>query len=277
MAALDPGGDAGGDHGPGRRALPVMGGRAARARRRPRHVRRPDPLDAQRPGADDDQHPALRRPGAPARAADRGRVRHRELVRRLGLSPTINDFDSIEIPPLKEVEALKFLEQLAHDEEIKLSEKGRRAILRLLGTNWPILLQLFVSEIQEWQEDSGARRAPTEVELRRIYRERLVNGNRNKYCSEMWNRVPKVFSTSEGRLAREILKELRLLPAGMTRQEIEALHARLVPDDDHRFQVGAELDYVLDTLRHDGYVLQVDKRMQFASNILRDYWIRRSE
>ena len=213
----------------------------------------------------------------PARFLVTGSIGLDGLVRRLGLSPTINDFDSIEIPPLKEAEALEFLEKLARDEEINLSEKGRRSILRLLGTNWPILLQLFVSEVQEWQEDSGTRRAPTEAELRRIYRERLVNGNRNKYCSEMWNRVPKVFSSSEARLAREVLKELRLLPAGMTREEIEAIHARLVPDDDHRLHVDAELDYVLDTLRHDGYVLQVEQRTQFASNILRDYWIRRSE
>lgn len=226
------------------------------------------------------RHARLALADHPARFLVTGSIGLDGLVRRLGLSPSINDFDPIEIPPLKEAEALKFLENLARDEEVRLSEKGRRAILRLLGTNWPILLQLFVSEIQEWQAEGTHKRTPTEAELRRIYRECLVNGNRNKYCSEMWDRIPKIFSVSEARLAREILKDLCLLPAGMTRREIEDIHARLVRDEAHRVHVAPELDYVLDTLRHDGYVLQVpreeERRTRFASNILRDYWICRS-
>jgi len=226
------------------------------------------------------RHARLALADHPARFLVTGSIGLDGLVRRLGLSPAINDFDRVEIPPLKEAEALRFLEQLARDEDVKLSEKGRRTILRLLGTNWPILLQLFVSEIQEWQAESDRKGTPTDTELRRIYRECLVNGNRNKYCSEMWDRIPKIFSAGEARLAREILKELRLLPAGMTRGEIEAIHARLVPDEDHRIHVAAELDYVLDTLRHDGYVLlathEEGRRTRFASNVLRDYWIHRS-
>jgi hypothetical protein len=225
------------------------------------------------------RHARLELADQPARFLVTGSIGLDGLVRRLGLSPTINDFDPIEIPPLKEVDALEFLERLAHDEEVRLSEKGRRTILRLLGTNWPILLQLFVSEIQEWQTDEDRKRAPTDAELRRIYQDCLVNGNRNKYCSEMWDRIPKVFATSEARLAREILKELRLLPAGLTGQEIEMIHARLVPDAEHRAHVAPELDYVLDTLRHDGYVVRTaenERRTRFASNILRDYWIHRS-
>jgi len=213
----------------------------------------------------------------PARFLVTGSIGLDGLVRRLGLSPTINEFDTVEIPPLKDSEALAFLDQLARDEGVKLSAGGRACILRLLGTNWPILLQLFVSEIQEWQL-ATQKGAPTNAELRRIYRDGLAGGSRNKYCSGMWDRLPKVFSLSEVRLAREILKELRFLPAGMAREEVEAIHARLVPDDTHRAHVAAELDYVLDTLKHDGYVLQLlqhGHRISFASNMLRDYWARR--
>jgi len=214
----------------------------------------------------------------PARFLVTGSIGLDGLVRRLGLSPTINDFDSIEIPPLNEADALEFLATLARDEDVALTAKGRQHILRLLGTNWPILLQLFVSEIQEWQAEDEKRRAPTEAQLRTIYRDGLVHGNRNKYCSEMWDRLPKIFTVAEFSLAREILKELRLLPAGLTRAEIEVVHARVISDETLRQHTVAELDYVLDTLRHDGYVVhgpENDQRTRFASNILRDYWNRR--
>ena len=213
----------------------------------------------------------------PARFLVTGSIGLNGLVRRLGLAPTINEFDTVEIPPLTDAEALAFLEQLTGDEGFALSAPGRKHVLRLLGTNWPILLQLFVSEIQEWQVTAG-RGAPTRTELARIYRDALVGGNRNKYCSEMWDRLPKVFAPGELRLARDILKELRLVPTGMTRSEFEAIHARLVPDEAHRALVADELDYVLDTLKHDGYVLQSpqdEQRTRLASNILRDYWSRR--
>jgi hypothetical protein len=52
-----------------------------------------------------------------------------------------------------------------------------------------------------------------------------------------------------------------------------------VPDDSHRLLVAEELDYVLDALKHDGYLLQEtggEQRTRFASNILRDYWLRKT-
>lgn len=215
----------------------------------------------------------------PARFLVTGSIGLDGLVRKLRLTPTVNEFDPVEIPPLTDAEALAFLEKLAADEGVPLSAPGRKRILSLLGTNWPILLQLFLSEIQEWQAaDKG--RAPTAAELRRIYQDGLVGGSRNKYCSEMWDRLPKVFSASELRLGREILRELHLRPAGMTRADFEAVHARIVPDEGLRASAAEELDYVLDSLKHDGYVLVAPPdggRTRFASNILRDYWSRRLE
>jgi hypothetical protein len=43
--------------------------------------------------------------------------------------------------------------------------------------------------------------------------------------------------------------------------------------------VGDELECVLDALKHDGYLLQEsdgEQRTRFASNILRDYWRRKT-
>lgn len=111
-----------------------------------------------------------------------GSIGLKAVVRRLGLSPAINDFDTIEIPPLTEAEALAFIEALASDNAVALPAAGRRHILRLIGAPWPILLQLFVSELKE----ACLPKAPTKADLDQIYRERLVAGPRNEYC--YWQR-----------------------------------------------------------------------------------------
>lgn len=203
-----------------------------------------------------------------------GSIGLKGVVRRLGLSPTINDFDTLEIPPLSETDALKLLEALANDNAVPLNAAGRRHILRLLGSAWPILLQLFVSEIKE----ASLKKAPANIALEKIYRECLVGGPRNEYCAGMFNRLKEVFAESELRLAREILKTLCRQPAGCSRQEFEALHARLVPLPEHRALLGDELDYVLEALKHDGYLHQDfdgEQLTRFASNILRDFWKRK--
>jgi uncharacterized protein len=204
-----------------------------------------------------------------------GSIGLRSVVRRLGLSPTVNDFDVREIPPLKDAEALDLLQQLAADNAVPLDEAGCRHVLKLLGANWPILFQLFVSEIQ----DEGLATPPTSSALDRLYRERLICGNRNKYCDNMFDRLKDIFSESECRLAREILRTLCRAENALSHQQIEAIHERLVPQEAHRTLLADELDYVLDALKHDGYLMQGTAREQrtgFASNILRDYWLRRT-
>ncbi len=204
-----------------------------------------------------------------------GSIGLKGVVRRLGLSPTINDFDTLEIPPLGEKEALGFLKTLAGDNAIPLSAEGRRHILHLLSGAWPILLQLFVSEIKETQP----KKAPSKSELERIYRECLVAGARNEYCTGMFTRLKEAFSESECRLAREILKSLCRTPSGFARADFEHIHASLVPIAEQRALLGDELDYVLDALKHDGYLRQDfdgEQRTQFASNILRDFWRRKT-
>jgi uncharacterized protein len=204
-----------------------------------------------------------------------GSIGLKSVVRHLGLSPTINDFDVREIPPLKDAEALDLLQRLANDNAVPLDEPGCRHALHLLGSNWPILIQLFVSEIQ----DEGFTKPPTASELESLYRDRLVAGSRNEYCENMLARLKDIFSESECRLAREILRTLCRASRPFCRDDFEALHARLVPQEAHRSLLADELDYVLDTLKHDGYLLQAaagQQRTGFASHILRDYWRRKT-
>ena len=196
------------------------------------------------------------------------------LLRRIGLSPTANDFDTIEIPPLTDEEALDFLMQLSEGERIPLNYAAGRQILKLMGANWPILLELFMSELQ----DKDLKKSPTMPELKELYEVRMVRGSRNKYCQEMFNRLSKdeLFSPTERRIAFETLKLLTSQPT-VGGSELEDIHSKIVPDANVRSMTGDELGFVIDTLRHDGYLLRrSDGQYQFASNILRDYWIHRT-
>lgn len=204
-----------------------------------------------------------------------GSIGLKGVVRRLRLSTTINDFDTREIVPLEKEEAIDLLGLLAKGNNIPLDEAGCLQIIELLGANWPILLQLFVSEIQE----ADFKQPPTAAELEKIYHEQLIGGNRNEYCSGMFTRLAKAFNENEERLSRAILKALCRSKRGLTRDELEALHVRLVPDKTLRSLANGELDYVVDELKHDGYLLQEkggEQRTRFASNILRDYWLRKT-
>jgi len=197
------------------------------------------------------------------------------LLRRLGLSPAANDFDTIDIEPLTNHEALQFLEGRAIGEKIAISAAARRRILERLGVGWPLLLATFLSEIQ----DHAPTKGPNVKDIDRIYEDHLVRGNRNKYCQEMISRLtkPEMFSASERRLALEILRDLCHSVTGFGQDDFNALHARLVPDAAHRQLLNTELDYVLETLRHDGYLVrQNDGLYTFASHVLRDFWRHRT-
>lgn len=197
------------------------------------------------------------------------------LLRRLGLSPAANDFDSIDIEPLTDKEALQFLEERAEGEGIALSVAARRRILERLGVGWPLLLATFLSEVQ----DEDAPKGPTVKDIDRLYEDRMVRGSRNKYCQEMFTRLtkPEMFSPSERRLAQEILRDLCRSTKAFGQDEFDTLHVRLVPDAAHRSLLATELDYVIETLRHDGYLVrQRDGLHTFASHILRDFWRHRT-
>jgi len=217
----------------------------------------------------------------PARFLVTGSIGLKGLLRRLNLHPAANDFDTIEIEPLTETEALAFLQELADGENIAVIEDVRRQMLARIGVGWPILLATFLAEVQDYGPDGG----PSLEDIDRIYENQLVRGSRNRYCEEMFSRLtrPELFSTSERRLAQEILRDLCRATAGFGRDELAKIHARLVPDAAHRALLTSELDVVIETLTHDGYLHrrkdsdpERDGRLEFASHILRDYWRHRT-
>lgn len=199
------------------------------------------------------------------------------LLRRLNLHPSANDFDEIEIEPLTSSEAIEFMKEFAAGEGIPVQPSEIQQIYNRIGVGWPILLATFLSEIQEHCTSNPV----TSAEIDDIYENRMVRGTRNKYCTEMMSRLSKdeLFTPSERRLAQEILKQLARETSPFGSNQLEGIHARLVPDSTQRLLVAVDLDVVVETLLHDGYIIRLrsedpeqDGRLRFASNILRDFW-----
>lgn len=217
----------------------------------------------------------------PARFLVTGSIGLRGLLRRLHLSSSANDFDTVEIEPLTDDEAREFLDSVAMGEGVKLGANARDRILERLGVGWPMLLATFVSELQDQCDD----REITVDDVQRIYEDRMVRGNRNKYCEEMFSRItkPAVFVETERRIAQEILRAMSRSKTGFGQDDLDALHSMIVPDTTLRATLRSELEFVVETLLHDGYLhrqrsedLAVDGRLVFASHILRDYWRHRT-
>ena len=124
---------------------------------------------------------------------------------------------------------------------VPIDARGRKKILRLLGANWPILLQLFISEIQEGE----FTKPPTAAQLEAIYRDRLVNGSRNQYCDGMFDRLKDTFTETERRLAREILKAVSRSADGLGREDFDRLHEKLDPVMSQTASGSEELDHWL--------------------------------
>lgn len=196
------------------------------------------------------------------------------VLRRLKLGDTVNDCRSIEMSPPATEAAHEFLRARAHENGIAVSETTVAEMLRLIDPHWYYPLQLFLVEIQTWMRTHG--REPSPGDLQGIYTDELVRkGNEN--LKHMWDKLTKIFDPADARFAQALLKELGRNPAGFSRDEMEQIHLRESPTDDPGKR--ADFSFVLNVLRHDGYLIQETQGAQktrFASNLLRDFWSRQN-
>ncbi len=194
------------------------------------------------------------------------------IVRRMGVQDAINDFHSIDLPPFTNNQAVAFLSQLGKDNGLNLTKKAHENILELVGSSWPYFLQIFLSEIKKWKARYPHKRMSGD-ELLRMYQERIVFGPKNKYLPHMFDRLKDILNSKELSLARGILKECAMSGNGLHPSKLPLIHKNTIKDDLLREE--GQLSYVLDVLKHDGYITQSTlgyRKIDFFSNMLRDYW-----
>ncbi len=198
------------------------------------------------------------------------------VVRRHDFADTVNDFDTVDLPPLAETEAIDLTLKLGRSVDLHLSEDHARQMLALIGNSYPYFLQIFVAELDDKLSHPNDRKEiPSDI-IEDLYHQRLIAGPRNKYLPHMWDRLDKAFTKAEARMARVILRAVSVNDDGLNGEQLaEAARQSLSQSDSLD---PAVLGYVLEVLKHDGYLLQDSRapyHTRFFSNLLRDYWLRR--
>lgn len=200
------------------------------------------------------------------------------VLRRLGLSATVNDLDVVRLGPFDDRMALDMLARLADGEGLALSHEAANQILTRLG-DWyiPFHLQLIFSRLR----DRYALRyeEPTAAVVDKVYAEELLNTSHRKYFAHWDERLDSLLSPAGARLARRLLTTASG-PEGLSRDTALAIADSAAPRDaaiDER-----ALDEVLDLLLHDGYLVSSSREhggdeggraaLRFASALLRDWW-----
>lgn len=197
------------------------------------------------------------------------------VVRKHRFADTVNDFDTIDLPPLSKSDALQLIASLGAEENIPLNDSHGEQIVALTGNAYPYFLQIFLAEIGDHLASHPGTELTSE-RLGEIYRNRIVAGPRNQYLPHMWERLDNVLKPDETKIAKAILRAIAKQDGGFSNDQIAEAARSVIP-------VSGELDssmlqYVMEVLKHDGYLLQDTSpphQTRFFSNLLRDYWNRR--
>lgn len=191
------------------------------------------------------------------------------LAARLGLSDTINDLEPFPLDAFSEDSAKRFLGELANSYNIQLDEGLRGNVVRRVGWPVPYYLQLMFEHLREESEESG--RAPDAAMVERVFEKLLGMGYRNHF--DYWRqRLDEELGQPEAGQAVKILSQICRSPAGDGRDNLAQVLGTVISDGEARDKT---LNYLLEVLVSDGYLIERNGRYAFRLEWLRVYWQRR--
>jgi len=182
------------------------------------------------------------------------------VVRRFHLSGSINDLTPFRLQPWDEPTAVAFLNELGRHYNFSLDDGTVGQILGLLGEAVPYHVQLFFSALRD-----ACQRDPKRVSRRAIeecFSERLAGPSGTAHLDHYATRLELVFSGHYLEIALDILNRTCRRAEGVSLAELEDLQRR----------DGTTFRTVLRDLETDGYIRRENDRLQFRSNLLRQWW-----
>ena len=182
------------------------------------------------------------------------------VLRRAGLSASINDLVPFRVDPWDRSTAVEFLHELGRDIDFRLDDPSIARILDLLADPVPYHVQLFVSALRNvCRGDSSLASAQT-IDL--CFDEHLAGESGTAHLDHYEKRLELALDEQEYAIARSILGLACRGAGGVRLSEL----GRLSWESEPTFQA------VLRDLKADGYVTEVDRRLIFRSNLLRAWW-----
>ena len=188
---------------------------------------------------------------------------------RLGLSDAINDLEPFPLAAFDEPVALSFLDKLAASYAMPLAEPLRLAIVRRVGWPVPYYLQLMFSQIRDEWVETGAK--PDEAAVDRAF-ERLLDPAYRVHFDYWRQRLDEELGQPEAAHAALLLDGLSRSAAGDRKETLSQRLAARIADPGEREKA---LNYLVDILLADGYLVEREGRFAFRLEWLREYWRRR--
>jgi len=191
------------------------------------------------------------------------------LAARLGLSDTINDLEPFPLDAFNEESAKCFLGELANSYGIVLDEDLRGSIVRRVGWPVPYYLQLMFEHLREESLESG--RAPDADMVELVFEKLLGMGYRSHF--DYWRqRLDEELGQPEAGQAALLLSRICRSTSGESRDNLSQVLGTTIRDVDARDKL---LNYLLEVLTSDGYLIERQGRFAFRLEWLRVYWRRR--
>lgn len=191
------------------------------------------------------------------------------LAARLGLSDTINDLEPFPLDAFSEEAARRFLGALAKSYGIALDDSLRAAIVQRVGWPVPYYLQLMFEHLREECLDHS--KAPDAAMVEQVFEKLLGMGYRNHF--DYWRqRLDEELGQPEAGLAGLLLSQICRSTAGEGRDNLVQVLGTRIGDAGERDKM---LNYLLEVLVSDGYLMERQGRYAFRLEWLRVYWQRR--
>ena len=182
------------------------------------------------------------------------------VLRRGGLSGSINDLVPFHLDSWNRSTAAEFLSSLGPSYEFALDDTSITRLLDLLHDPVPYHVQLFFSSLRDVCRGDAARVSPEAAE--QCFAERLTGASGTAYLDHYATRLEIALDEHEHAMAVGILQTACRRARGATIGELEDLRR----SDERTFAS------VLRDLEADGYLRQEDERLEFRSNLLREWW-----
>ena len=182
------------------------------------------------------------------------------VLRRAGLSGSINDLVPFHLDSWNRSTAVEFLNSLGHSYAFTLDDASITRLLDKLRDPVPYHVQLFFSALRDICLGDTARVSPEAVE--QCFAERLSGASGTAYLDHYATRLEIALDEHEHAMAVGILQIACRRARGATLGELEGLRRR----DERTFAS------VLRDLEADGYLRQENERLEFRSNLLREWW-----
>jgi hypothetical protein len=183
-------------------------------------------------------------------------------VKKLNATDRINDLDEIKLPSLGKDKAIALTKALLKS---KIGETPKEEavdyILKKIELWMPLYFQMLVAEIANLANYENLV-YHDETTIDRAFD--IAAANADKQFQDMKSRLAKLFNPTELKFVNAFLLKLKNSPLDLN-ETLDLANSKKHP-------VAKELENIIEILKHDGYIAEVNGSYQFYSPLVKKWW-----